>query len=308
MDPRNRTRHVTTTTTTSPAAASPPAAAGAPATPAGSPDDDGAPRLPEFKQQYDHYRPLALRVPAAQVIRFHGNRAIILNNVNLGVTAIRESIDRIKTELPQVKTDELLELPDLTRALYFSITQVGTPRSTREIARRSLRMSPVREDALRTAGAMARRGMLPADRVDAIGKQIGRIAAAADAVALASLYIEYWDAIAGKHPYSRHEIEQLGQDGEWLSEALKAKGSRKGRPPVFTARIIRDRLFTLLVQRHAELRRVGAFLFGADVDALVPKLTSRQLPGRPSPAATTPPSAPLAVPAPTTVVALRSAA
>ena len=55
----------------------------------------------------------------------------------------------------------------------------------------------------------------------------------------------------------------------------------------------RDRLWTLLVKRHAELWRAGAYLFGRAVDQHVPPLQSRALRTRkksPAPAATPPAS------------------
>ncbi|HSN99462.1 MAG TPA: hypothetical protein VLS89_14300, partial [Candidatus Nanopelagicales bacterium] len=58
---------------------------------------------------------------------------------------------------------------------------------------------------------------------------------------------------------------------------LRPKRTRKKTPTeVIDAAEMRDRLWTLLTQRHALLWRAGAYLFGKDeVDARVPPLQSR---------------------------------
>jgi hypothetical protein len=94
---------------------------------------------------------------------------------------------------------------------------------------------------------------------------------------LANLYIEYWDRIANKHVFTREEITQLAKDGEWLVKTLNPRGARKEAPvQTDVARLVRDRLYAVIAERHQELRRVGNFVWGAEVDSYVPKLTSRR--------------------------------
>lgn len=60
---------------------------------------------------------------------------------------------------------------------------------------------------------------------------------------------------------------------------LKPKGA-KSKDPALDAVKARDRLWTLLTQRHRDLRRVGMWLWADDVDEHVPPLQSRNLPAR----------------------------
>jgi hypothetical protein len=254
-------------------------------------------RPTDFKVQYERFIPLAATVLDGDLRSFRGNPVIVLRNVTAGVDAIKGRTDEIRAALPTIPVEELLVMPEVGKALVYAVTLVADPVSVREIRGLIRVVRDKRNDLLNQADLLVGKGLLPADRVAAIHAGRGPVKTALDAVALAGLYADYQVAIAGKHPFSAEEIEKLGQDGEWLSQALKPRGAHPdAQPMTVTPRLVRDQLYSLLVKRHVVLRRVGSFFWGDDVDAHVPRLSSRALGGRPRGTKTTATVIPVADP------------
>jgi hypothetical protein len=230
----------------------------------------------ELKSHYDRFSPMALAMDGEPVDYLRADPLLVLRNVRIGVDSLHSVLQRVKRELPLVDTRVLLELPEMAGAAVYANRQIIDPVSSKEIAERLSRVKPLRRELIAVADLFVRRGMMPADRVMAIKAGFGPIDTALDAVDLANLYIEYWDRIASKHAFTREEITELAKDGEWLVKTLNPKGARKEAPvQTDVARLVRDRLYALIAERHQELRRVGNFVWGAEVDSYVPKLTSR---------------------------------
>ncbi|WP_437753707.1 hypothetical protein [Sorangium sp. So ce1389] len=104
----------------------------------------------------------------------------------------------------------------------------------------------------------------------------GKYEMASDGMALAHLYEEHADALRGKHPFTREELDLLREASEWLLDNLTPDGAR--RPAAKQrgeAEAMRDRLWTLLVRRHAELRKIGYYFHGDAFEDVTPKLQSR---------------------------------
>ncbi len=71
-------------------------------------------------------------------------------------------------------------------------------------------------------------------------------------------------------------LDTMEHLGLWLSENVTPTGARQRKRDASEQAALRDRLWTLLRTRHAELRKVGNELFGEDdLDARVPRLGSR---------------------------------
>ena len=135
--------------------------------------------------------------------------------------------------------------------------------------------------------------------VDTIRKGRGAYDTASDCVALSSLFIKNAQAIRGKTSVTAEEIRQAAEVGSALVKVLKPEAGRRSRErtgAVKQAAEARDRLWTLLVQRHDNLWRAGAYLFGREVDTLVPALQSRVVARKraKAPAGPTAPTAPAA--------------
>jgi hypothetical protein len=272
---------------------------------------DGGSVPVNLKDQYETFYPLALAVPPDQVRRLNAQPPLVLRNLEIGVDAVRMELDRVRRELPAVDVEGLLELPAIGGGLAYSSALIVTPVSRQEIRARLARVKPIRREAINAADTLVRRGMLPADLVKAIKQRTGRIATALHTVALANLFLDNWESIHNHQGLTREEIEQLRVDSEYLARNLTPKGGRRrgSAPAPMTPTQVRDRFYTVIVQRHEQLRRVAAYLWGTDADAHVPKLTSRLVGSRapatatgdagtaakdPQPAAPAAPSAPAA--------------
>ncbi|AUX43216.1 uncharacterized protein SOCE26_046600 [Sorangium cellulosum] len=95
-------------------------------------------------------------------------------------------------------------------------------------------------------------------------------------MALAHLYAEHADALRGKHPFTEEEFAELQAASEWLLDNLTPDGAR--RPAAKQrgeAEKMRDRLWTLMVRRHADLRKIGYYFHGDAFEDATPKLQSR---------------------------------
>ncbi|XXT17259.1 hypothetical protein WME94_44240 [Sorangium sp. So ce429] len=230
-----------------------------------------------YRACYKRFAPEALALPDKQVELCRADVRIAFANVKQGVGAACADPARVRKALPELPLDEVLALPDLGRALVFASTRVtARPASSREIEAKLKIVAELREPMLSLAETLARRGLLPRDVVAEIRAGSGKYDMASDGMALAHLYEEHAEALRGKHPFTREEFDQLREASEWLLDNLTPDGAR--RPATKQrgeAEAMRDRLWTLLVRRHAELRKIGYYFHGDAFEDVTPKLQSR---------------------------------
>ncbi|WP_437663856.1 hypothetical protein [Sorangium sp. So ce1182] len=226
---------------------------------------------------YKRFAPLAAELPDRDVEVCRADVRIAFANVKRGVQGACADPARIRRALPELPLDEVLALPDLGRALIFAATRVtAKPASSGEIDAKLKVVTELREPMLTLAETLAKRGLLPKDVVAEIRAGSGKYDLASDGMALAHLYEEHADALRGKHPFSREELEQLREASEWLLDTLTPEGAR--RPAAKQrgeAEKMRDRLWTLLVRRYADLRKIAYYFHGDAFEDVAPKLLSR---------------------------------
>ncbi|WP_437912672.1 hypothetical protein WME73_37345 [Sorangium sp. So ce302] len=230
-----------------------------------------------YRACYKRFAPEALALPDRDVELCRADVRIAFANVKQGVAAACADPARVRRALPELPLDDVLSLPDLGRALVFASTRVtARPASSREVEAKLKVVAELREPMLSLAETLARRGLLPRDVVAEIRAGSGKYDMASDGMALAHLYEEHADALRGKHPFTREEFELLREASEWLLDNLTPDGAR--RPAAKQrgeAEAMRDRLWTLLVRRHADLRKIGYYLHGDAFEDVTPKLQSR---------------------------------
>ncbi|MGK4002381.1 hypothetical protein WMF31_07150 [Sorangium sp. So ce1036] len=230
-----------------------------------------------YRACYKRFAPEALALPDREVELCRADVRIAFANVKQGVAATCADPARVRRALPELPLDEVLALPDLGRALVFASTRVtARPASNREIEAKLKAVAELREPMLSLAETLARRGLLPRDVVAEIRAGSGKYDMASDGMALAHLYDEHAEALRGKHPFTREEFDLLREASEWLLDNLTPDGAR--RPAAKQrgeAEAMRDRLWTLLVRRHAHLRKIGYYFFGDAFEDVTPKLQSR---------------------------------
>jgi hypothetical protein len=232
-----------------------------------------------YKDHYEHFLPIAQKLTEAEIEPCRADVPVALANVKLGIKAVlgdKDQIARAKEHLPKLPIDDVLDLPDIGRALLFSLGKVVTrAASPGEIEKAIKEISGPREQLLDQAEILAKRGKLDKQRVAQIRAGSGKYDMARDGLDLVELFTENAAALKGEHPFTIEELEKLRATSEWLLENLTPGGARVETRTKAAAEDARDRLWTLMLKRHPHLRVIGYYFHGDDLDAHVPKLQSR---------------------------------
>ena len=247
-----------------------------PTTPTPAPAETGSPSL---KKSFEAFLAPARALPKEQLVSLKLDVNLVFANVRQGVTAIAPHLDRLRTELPKLSVDELNKLPALAEALLYAhgeSQRLTQPVKRAEIEAKLTELQTLRESLLLQAEVFALVGLIPEPRVAQIRAGKGLFDLSHDGVALADLYGEYRSQIAGKHPFADAQIARAAELGHALMKVITPDGARaNATASALQAVEQRDRLFSLLVLRHAELRKAGFYLFGEEVDDKVPTLGAR---------------------------------
>ncbi|MDC3988422.1 hypothetical protein [Polyangium jinanense] len=234
-----------------------------------------SPDIVGSQKAYDDFLPAAQDLPEADVRTFRADPSLAYHNVKSGLDAIAPHIARITEELPKVDVAALQTLDDLALAVIYAAAQVD--RSSDGSTPALLEKARAHRDVLiKSADALAAAGLIPLRTVEKIRAGKGGIDLAQDCVDLAALFTKHAKDIKGKTAVTAASIKEAATIGTDLLKRVKPKGT-KSKDPALDSVKVRDRLWTLLVQRHRDLRRVGMWLWADDVDQHVPPLQSRNV-------------------------------
>jgi len=230
------------------------------------------------QKAFEDFLPEAQTIPEAEVRTYRADASLAYHNIQRGLDAIAPHIDQIKIELPKVDLTRLQALGDLALAVIYAAARIdrASDGSTPALLEKA---SKLREVLLKSAEALSAAEIVPTRAVEKIREGKGKIDIAQDCVDLAALFKQYENEVQGKSAVTTAQIEEAATVGTELLTRLKPKGT-KTKDPAEAEANTRDRLWTLLVQGHRDLRRVGMWLWVDDVDARVPPLQSRKLPAR----------------------------
>lgn len=187
---------------------------------------------------------------------------------------------RIAVELPTVDRKRLRSLSDLALGVAYAVAQVdrGADGSTAVLLAKAREL---REILLVSAEALAKSGVIPARPVAKIREGRGAIDSAQDCVDLSALFSKYSKEVKAKTAVTPAQRKDAAEVGTELLKRLRRKGTKRKDSAIVAAAVdARDRVWTLLVQRHDEARRAGMWIWGDEVDAHVPPLQSRAMPPR----------------------------
>lgn len=230
-----------------------------------------------YRECFERFTPDATAIAASDVVVFRGDASLALTNVRVALDNLAPYIAQIPAHLPMVRPEAVTSTADVARAVVYAGMVV--PQQTASPAEVRLRLGRVVKPRAQMLGVLrtaVERDELPAAVLDGVGTARGPRAMASDAVKIAEAFTAHAAALQGKHPFTAAEIAALRTDGEWLLDALKPANARKPRRSrEATPKGDRDRLWTLLVQRHALLRKVAHYFCGEDFEAVVPALLSR---------------------------------
>lgn len=249
-----------------------------PAAMSAEPPDDGVPVVGN-QAAYDRFLPAARELAPDQVVPFRADASLAFHNIEAGVNAVTGVRAALDARIRGIAWDEIIGYPQLALGVCFAASQVETtaPPVT-GIAASLAEARRLRKVILAAADALAAAGLIPAGEVAEIHAGHGDIDAAKDCVDLVALFRKHAAPIKGNHAVKPPQLARAAEIGSWLVATLKPRRARKGAKPADLAQATdaRDRLWTLLVQGHRELRRLGCFQWLEEVDAHVPTLQAHR--------------------------------
>jgi hypothetical protein len=253
-----------------------------PSNPIDSPADvatepGGKPTI-DFRAEFDDYLPYAAAIPASEVRICRSNTDVMAVNVRIGVNSISEPeiLDRIRRELPEVDIAELLDLPRLGETVARAARMVFPAPKPHNLEASEKRAAQLRKLLLGQIGILVESGLVKREELDALRKGRGKVNAANDLIDAAALFTQYGEQLEGKHPITPEQIKEAQTLGNLLREAVAPSAAIKPKSKARRqAAENRDRLWTLLSQRHQTLRRVAVWMWPKEADERVPPLGSR---------------------------------
>jgi len=243
------------------------------------PPRDATEAVPPHLERFERHLEAARRIPKRDVRRFRGDRKLVIYNLARGLKAVLAHEARIRAELPAVDLDELRALRDIYDALRIAADEAQNRKNPRnELHPLLAEARKLRKAMLATAKSFVVLGIWPEGIVTNIRKGKGAFDTAMDCLALADYFEAHEKEILGKSPITRHVLDRAHTVGERLVKIIKPRHARPQKnEPWRAAAERRDRLWTLLYQRHETLWRVGAYLFGHEVTTHVPPLQTRRI-------------------------------
>lgn len=217
-------------------------------------------------------------IEARDIIACRSDVKLALHNIVRGVNAVLAHEATIRHKLPTENIAQFRSLIELGQAIEYATRQVDRHAPPKDLKQLIARGREVRLILLTAAESLATVGIFPRHVVAKIRAGHGDIDAAGDCVELAALFAKNAAETRGKTPVTPELVREAAEVGSKLLTVLKPRRSRapkEEQDEVRKARDVRDRLWTLLVQRHERLRRVGAYLFGVSkLESHVPSLQS----------------------------------
>lgn len=245
---------------------------------------------------YDKFSPIALAFAPERILPFRADVILARHNVQRGVSNVLPFRARIEEELPRVPFVQIEELPELAHGVVFATLQADVAyRSQGEIATLLAEGQPLRRKLLGSAVILVEDDLMPRDEVRAIQKGRGKLDTANDLVRLGDLFIRRGSVVAGKTSVTPAEAQRAGFLGSRLQTLIQPEDAvqeRKVAPGQVEHVVMRNRLWTVLVERHILLWKVGAWLWGPDVEEYVPALQSRAVSRKDKDEEKDPPQAP----------------
>ena len=238
-----------------------------------------------YDDPIERFRPAAQKIPAEKVQPCRADVRVAYANIQQGITAVfgepdnparKDTIQAIQAALPELSTKRVLELPDLAHALILAAGRVPPPVSSGEIDEKLAVVRELREPVLTMAEVLAHKGLLPHDVVVKIRRGSGKYDTASDGVELYALFKSNAGKLKGMHPFTDEDLERMGAASQWLLDHLTPGGARRKTPLKKSEdEDIRDRLWTMMVNRHGDLRVMGYYKFRDAFEQFTPKLQSR---------------------------------
>ncbi len=245
-----------------------------------------------FEAAYKHHLAEAKALPDHAVIPFAGNPDLVLGNVQRGAGVVvgldGEFLHADIIRALGFKPEQLRAVVVLAQAFSWASLlinrDIASDGTTQALITRVMKH---RRRLMTTAEALVESNLLDDAELDPIRPGYGPRDGAKDVTRLVALFRAHAKTIAGKHPIGEADLAQAEEDASdlWMRLNPEEAVQVKKLPEKVQKDIeLRDRFFTLLYQRYEQLWKIGAVVWGYDVDEHVPALRARQA-GRRAPAA-----------------------
>ena len=228
--------------------------------------------------EFLRFLPLAQTIPADEVLPMRFDPELAYYNLRVGVEAVLPYREELALDLPRLDLQRLFVLPELGQAVVFAASQAATDAGTSGPSLRVLIQEgqQLRGLLLLAADTLVAFDCIPGSTVAKIRAGHGFRDAARDLGDLAALHTKYSTEFRQKTPATAAQARRAAELGAELLSRMSPRGARRGlRAVTSEATMARDRLATLLVRCHRDLRRVGYWIWGEDYDTHVPALQSR---------------------------------
>lgn len=235
----------------------------------------------ESEAAFDKYIAVA-RAYSGPLKPYRTGALLMRTNADRCVAALRPREAEIAKHLPLLDRPAMWSAPELALAVAFAARTVllESPAES-ELPGLLARVYELRDLLLTTAEALAKAGLFKKAEVEKIRTGHGKADAAQDCVDLAALFRKNAAKLRGKTAITAAQVREAGDVGARAVKLLKPAHSKNASAGPSDTRLDLDRLQTLLVLRHADLRRAGSYFWLDEVDQHVPALLSREMPGRP---------------------------
>jgi hypothetical protein len=226
---------------------------------------------------FDRFLSAALALPAHALVPFRSADPVLARmNVARGVEAIARERARIEEHLPKIDFAELQSLPALALAVIRAAQKAAPAPSSGELGRDLAEAYGLRASLLAIAEGLAAVSLLPAQEVTRIKRGTGAIDAASDLVDLSVLFERHASAIKGRHAATPDMLAEAARLGSKLVATLRSTRAKRGSRKNDASVVARDRLWSLLVLRHKDLRRAAYYLWDDAFGDHVPSLLSHK--------------------------------
>jgi hypothetical protein len=236
--------------------------------------------LPVASTGAPHFRDAYQRaLPAAQAL---GERDLIPLNIDLP-TAVTTSIGslgrlgalraRIVQELPGFDVGHLDQLETYTlAAAHAHAVYLAASAPPEELTALAEQGAALRDTLYSDAVALAKRGIIPGERLSDFKANVGFKNLAFDLLGLATLLRQNWQRIASRTALVAAELEQAEALGEQLVAAVGAREQARGL--VAEGAQQRQRVFSLFVRSYNQVRRAISYLRWdeGDLERIAPSL------------------------------------
>jgi hypothetical protein len=209
---------------------------------------------------YEHFRAILL-AEGGDVAVANGASSVVRGNVQQAFHQIAPHLSEIPQLVPSVSVNRLMELPTLALALVHAESLIPSA-SRSDIEAALARVTDPRELTLSYLEIAAKLGLVDAVRVREIRAGSGKLDKARDCVDIAGVFADYEHALAGKHPFSAHYLEEMRATGAFLVQVLTPSGAAKDRTARPPEADVRDRIFQAIRARYDDLEKAAVQLWG----------------------------------------------